>query len=179
MIHFRDRNGAMKNTLFSLLMFVSSTTFAVDLTQIEKDLGGPGVLGWIHGAVQERDIYVFTYRNPENFFDNIQMSLVTDQPDLIAQLSKLDRHDQVRIKGKFLKNPSPQKHIALLSLEIVKKFSSGFQTEPYQYEAKLPDDLLHVTSETFLVHAVGGGGQILVLEYKVCLIELAFHHPCC
>lgn len=164
--------------LTALAMSLSGcVAMAVDVDQIEKDLGDKGVEGWIHGAVKDHDLFVFTYRNPKDFFDSIQMSLVTDQPDIIAQLQTLSRHDRVRIHGRFLKNPSPQKHIALSALEVVKKYDSGLSAAPYEYEAKIPDDLQKSNVETFLVHAVAGDGAILVLEYKDAVVPVYVKKP--
>lgn len=170
----------MKTLLVLLTLSIlgcSSKAKAVDLGQIEKDLGAKGVEGWVHGAIGDRDLYAFTYRNPKNFFDNIIMSLVTDQPDIIAKLQSVGRHHKVLVKGRFLKNPSPQKHIEVASLEIVKKFESGYATAPYPYDAKIPGDLLKAGSETFLVHAIGGDGRILVLEYKDAVVPMYVKNP--
>jgi hypothetical protein len=150
---------------------------AVDLGQIEKDLSAKGVEGWIHGAVSDRDLYVFTYRTPGNFFDYVEMSLVAEKPEIAAKLPTLNRHDRVRIKGSFLKNPSPQKHISVDSLEVLEKYESGEKSEPYEHEAKLPGDLLNTTSGDFLVHAIGGEGRILVVEFKDQIVPVYVKKP--
>jgi hypothetical protein len=36
----------------------------------------------------------------------------------------------------------------------------------YEHEAKVPDELLNLDHATFLIHAVGGDGHIVVAEYK-------------
>ncbi|MCB0411953.1 MAG: hypothetical protein KDD22_05465, partial [Bdellovibrionales bacterium] len=56
--------------LFCLSAVTSFSAQAVDLGQVEKDLKGEGALGWVHGADQDNQIFVFTVRNPENFFDS-------------------------------------------------------------------------------------------------------------
>ncbi len=144
----------------------SQSVHAEQMTQMEGDLKGPGVLGWVHGAVHERNLYVFTYRNPKNFFDYVEMSLITNDPALQTKLQSLDRHDKILVKGSFTQNPSPQKHILATSIDLVEKYKSGFPTDPYQHEAKIPDELLNLKTALFLVHAIGGDGHILVVEYK-------------
>src|SRR4051812_18307579 len=99
----------MKKALSLLLLLAASTpSFAVDLGEIEKALATTGVEGWIHGASPEQGLYVFTYRNPKDFFDSLQMSLVSFNPEMLKKFATFSRHDKVRILGKFLKNPSPQ-----------------------------------------------------------------------
>ena len=70
----------MKNTkllvgIFAFLSVFARGAFAVDPVEIEKLLKSTGVEGWIHGSVENRDLYVFTYRNPGNFFDYLNMSV--------------------------------------------------------------------------------------------------------
>ena len=151
----------------AVLAWLSSfSAMAVDYDQVGRDLASDGAVGWIHGAVNANGLYVFTYRNPQNFFDYAVMSVVTFDPNLLHQLDAVKRHDQVRLKGSFLPNPSPQKHILITSVEMVKPFVNPYNPEPYQHEAKIPDDLLNLNTATFLVHAVAGDGHVLVVEYK-------------
>lgn len=159
-------------TAFILISFAPAASQAVDVGQIEKDLSGEGVVGWIHGAEKSNNMYVFTYRNPNDFFDYLNMSLTTDKPQILEKLATFQRHDKVRVKGSFLLNPSPQKHISITSIDIVKKYESGFTTDSYKYEARIPDDLLKAKSASFLVHAVGGEGKILVLEYRDAIVPV-------
>jgi hypothetical protein len=150
----------------------SFNAYAVDLNQIQKELGTTGVNGWIHAAVPAQGLYVFTYRNPQNFFDYIEMSLVSYDKSIMNQLAGFERNDQVLVKGAFLDNPSPQKHINVSSIQMVKHYVSGYPSDPYQHEARIPDDLLGKTSATFLVHAIGGDGHILVVEYEDAVVPV-------
>ncbi|MEK7355659.1 MAG: hypothetical protein AAB250_04380 [Bdellovibrionota bacterium] len=152
--------------VLTLLMGCATSAHAVDVAQIEKDLGAGGVVGWIHGAVGDRDLFVFTYRNPTDFFDNIQMSLVPENAAVAAELKAFTRHDQVRIKGSFMKNPSPQKHVLLTSVEVVKVFTNPYAPPAYEHEAKIPTDLETLDRANFMVHAIASEGHILVVEYK-------------
>ena len=156
----------------ALNMVLSTSAFAVDMKEVEKELTTTGVEGWIHGDASAQGLFVFTYRNPTDFFDYVIMSLVSSQPDMLHQLASLDRHDKIRVKGVFMDNPSPQKHIAVFSVEMLKKYDSGYETPAYEYEAKIPDELLNQTRATFLVHAICGDCHILVLEYKDAVVPV-------
>jgi hypothetical protein len=165
----------MKSTLlalFSLTLALSACAHAVDVKEIERELTTTGVTGWVHGASASQGIYVFTYRNPKDFFDFLEMSLVARKPEILKQLEVLNRHDQVKIKGAFLDNPSPQKHIDVASVEMVKKFESPYPVPAYEHEAKVPDELVNKTTALFLVHAVHQDGHILVVEYKDTILPI-------
>jgi hypothetical protein len=164
----------MKN-LFSFLclaLFLNSSAFAVDFAKIEKDLTGDGLVGWIHGSVPSQNIFVFTYRSPDNFFDYVQMSLISENPEMIKTLATYARHDKVKIKGSFFDTGSPQRHIAVESIEMVKKFTSGYPSDSYDRLGKIPDDLTNLTTARFLVHAIVEEGQILVVEYKDAVLPI-------
>ncbi|MGZ3741207.1 MAG: hypothetical protein ACXVB9_17640 [Bdellovibrionota bacterium] len=165
--------------LLLVALFLSPrAAHAVDLAKIEQDLKGPGVTGWIHGSVADRNLFVFTYRTPGNFFDFIEMSLTAeDAPEMQAKIATFGRHDKVLVKGNFLKNPSPQKHINVKSIELVEKYQDPYKRDSYRYEAKIPDDLLKGSRATFLVHAVAGDGAILVLEYKDQVVPVFVKKP--
>ena len=148
--------------------------YAVDMKEVEKELTTTGVEGWIHGSVETQGIYVFTYRTPGNFFDFVEMSLVSDNPDMMKQFATFDRHDKVRIKGSFIAdNPSPQKHIMVGSIELLKKYRPALSGRSLSAPN---EDSRRSASEkragTFLVHAVSGGGQVLVVEYKDVILPI-------
>ena len=156
--------------IFSLFLHLSA--FAVDFNLIEKDLKGDGLVGWIHGSVEDQSLFVFTYRNPENFFDYVQMSLISEDPAMMKQLATFARHDKIKVKGEFFQTPSPQRHIIVKTVEMVKKFTSGYPSDAYDHVAKIPDELTAINSANFLVHAVAEEGQILVVEYKDAILPI-------
>ena len=169
--------GEGLGSLFALALvlglFTPAKALAIDVQEFEKKLtSAEGVEGEVHGAAVPLSIYVFNYRNPTNFFDYLEMSLVSFDAEITRKLATLSRHDRVRIKGQFLLNPSPQKHITLSSLEVVKKYQSGYAVDPYHYEAKIPDEILHEDCVTFLVHAVHADGHVLVVEYKDAVMPI-------
>jgi hypothetical protein len=162
----------MKTLLSLLALLTSPPAFAVDPAQVEKLLATSGCEGEVHGASPTQGLYVFNYRNPDDFFDYLEMSLVAEKPEVQAQLATLARHDRIRVKGAFLANRSPQKHIRVDSLEVVRKYVSPVPSDPYGHDAKLPDELLGKSSATFLVHALHADGQILVVEYKDTVVPI-------
>jgi hypothetical protein len=164
---------AVGGFLLSACATSAHRAYAVDMKEVEKELTTTGVEGWIHGSVETQGIYVFTYRTPGNFFDYVEMSLVSDNPNMMKQFATFDRHDKVRVKGSFIAdNPSPQKHIMVGSIELITKYNQPYPVDPYQHQAKIPDDLIGKSSGTFLVHAVSGHGQVLVVEFKDVILPI-------
>ena len=91
--------------------------------ELEKKLGDSGVEGEVHAIHAETETYVFTLRNPNNFFEFVHFSLVPWTPRVGRQLAALNRHDRVRIFGEVMKkNRSPQIHIELTKIEVVQKY---------------------------------------------------------
>jgi len=149
---------------------------------IDKKLGGEGVEGEIHAIHAETETYVFTLRNPNNFFQYVHFSLVPWTARVGRQLAALNRHDRVRIFGEVMKkNRSPQIHIELTKVEVVQKYQSEVPFPPYEREVTLPKDLPRNAAGNgdalFLVHAVHADGQILVVEYKDAVIPVFVREP--
>ncbi len=65
---------------------------------------GRPIEGDIHGAFAELDQYVFTYRERDNFFDFVEVSLIAATPEVAATLAGLRRHDRIRIQGAVADN---------------------------------------------------------------------------
>ncbi len=138
---------------------------------------GNAVEGEIHGAFPDLQLYVFTYRNPENFFEFVEASLVAPTEELAAELAALHRHDRVRIRGELMDNPSRQLHVELSALEVVSKYEASPAIPEYDYQASIPDDLREKESEIFLVHAVNAGGSVLVVEHGDVVLPVYVNRP--
>lgn len=159
-----------------LNLLLAVNVFAQQLTydDIEKSLtSAEGLVAEVHGADQNSGLYVLAVRNPENFFDFINLPIVADYGsqnyvDVKEKMGTLDRHDFVRVRGKIHQGmDTPQKHALINSLEVVRKFDGGFAGYPdYEHEVKLPGDLLTKNTAIVKVHAVAHGGKMLVVEYK-------------
>ena len=157
---------ALLASLTGALLLAPPVAQAVDMLRFENELRGPGAVGRIHGAVADRELYVFTYRGPDGFFDHVEASLVPDNDAVAAQLKAANRHDLVRIHGHFADNPSPQAHAIIDSIERLEAYINPYSPEKHSYEAAIPEDLVNRTSGDFLVHAIAGDGHVLVVEYR-------------
>lgn len=162
----------MKKLILSLILLFPFSSFSIDLEALEQKLMTEGVQGWVHGSEPSTQMFVFTFRNPDNFFDNIQMSLIPKSETEHNVLKGLKRHDKVLIKGVFLKNPSPQKHVLVSEIQVITQYNNGHATEDYDYEASVPQDLLGLSEAEFMVHAIAAEGRILVVEYKDVVIPV-------
>jgi hypothetical protein len=146
--------------------------------KLERELGaGRAVEGEVHGAYPDLNLYVFTYRNPKDFSDFVEVSLVSREPDIVAKLATLRRHDRIRIAGSRLDNRSKQVHVELRSLEVVKKYEASPEVPAYRYEASIPDALRGKDNELFLVHAVNADGAVLVVEHEDVVLPVYVTRP--
>ena len=153
----------------------------VSLDQIAKDLKGPGVVGEVHAVVAEQSLFVFTVRNPNDFFDFRHFSLVPKLPSVARSLSELQRHDRIRLHGELMENRSPQPHIEVSALEMVRAYDPGMPIPPYEREVTIPEDLPRDDQgrgeALFLVHAIHAGGKILVVEFKDAVLPVYVVDP--
>src|SRR5690606_16495449 len=137
----------------SLLIGFSSQAVSKQLTyeDIENSLKSPdGLVAEIHGADHNTGLYILAVRNPENFFDTIQLPVIADYTsegyvEVKEKLKTLNRHDFVRVHGKIHSQlHTAQKHAMIQSLELVKKFDGGYSDYPdYKHEVTLPADLIN------------------------------------
>lgn len=146
--------------------------------ELERELrAGNAVEGEIHGAYPDLDLYVFTYRSPESFFEFVEVSLIAPSAELAATLAELKRHDRVRIQGALMDNRSQQMHVELSAVEVVRRYEPTPAMPAYDYDAAIPDDLAGKDSELFLVHAVHAGGSVLVVEYGDVVLPVFVRRP--
>jgi hypothetical protein len=146
--------------------------------QLRREIAaGRSIEGEIHGAYANLDLYVLTYRNPENFFEFVEVSLIATTPELATQLASLRRHDRVKITGTIADNRSNQTHVELGSLEVVRKYEASPAIPRYDYQASIPDDLRGKDNELFLVHAVNAGGTVLVVEREDVVLPVYVQRP--
>src|SRR5262245_51577320 len=123
----------------SVLLLSACTSLPAKL---DRELSaGRAVEGEVHGAFPDLNLYVFTYRAPDNFFEYVEVSLVGPTDALRAQLAQLRRHDRVRIEGAIMDNRSNQKHVELRSLEVVRKYEASQPIPAYGFAGSITDDL--------------------------------------
>lgn len=144
-----------------------------DLAGLGAALKEGRLSGWIHGAVHDRGLYVFTYRKPQDFFSFAQFPVTPATPAAATQLQQLKRHDAVVIKGAFIDNTAPIRHIRLEQVTVVTPFQRDeTPAAPHVPDTTFPDDLAGQTEAVAKVHAVDSDGRILVIEYGDAVVPV-------
>lgn len=128
--------------------------------------------GEVHAAVPAASLYVFTVRDPHDFFTSTQYVLYAVDPDVAQHLEKLRRHDRVALAGHQQPNPTGQAHIRVARLERLKRWDPGEAYPTYEHQTRLPHDLPEAGVLIGKVHAVAGEGRIVVLEYRDAVLPL-------
>ena len=144
----------------------------LELNKLSQELENTGLIGSIHGAAARSQMYVMSVREPNNFFSHREFSLLANDPASLDTLKQVNRHDRVCIQGNIISNPSPQKHIAVNSIQIVEPWAQPEGFAPYERQAKIPEQLQQQNSLIGKVHAIGAEGKILVVEYQDGVIPL-------
>lgn len=169
--------------LFFVWVCVASGASAaeVDLQKLEAALKSTGVSGRVHGAVFERGLSVWTYREPGDFFSHYEFPLITEDANVAELLKKVKRHDKVWIKGAFAKNQAPQKHIVVSELKIEESWKNPVpgadQLPPYEPKVKIPEDLQQKSELVARVHAIAAGGKVLVIDYRGAILPVFIKNP--
>ncbi len=149
----------------------------LNLKRLSQELESTGLLGRIHGAFAPSRLFVLSVREPEDFFSHREFSLLASDDSTASILSQVKRHDLVCLKGHFIANPSPQKHILVESVSVLESEPTKAEFPPYQREAEIPGELFNQSYLIGKVHAVGEGGKILVIEYKDAVIPIFVESP--
>lgn len=166
----------MMKVLFAFfLSSFFSLAGAVELSVVEAALKGDGAVGWIHGADHENRLYVFTYRNPDNFFDNVNLPLIPKNSQAYKVLKDLKRHDLIRVKGSFQKGERVQTHIWADDITVEKVWN--VELPNYSHEVVLPEGLPDQGKIIVKVHAVFAEGHILVVDYNNTILPLVVDAP--
>lgn len=144
----------------------------IDLPAFEAALTSKGVEGWIHGRLGS--LAVFVYREKGEFFRYALFPLVSHVPSIKAELETLHRHDRIQIKGQFIDNGAPQRHIYVTELVVAERWDGGGgePVPPYEYEAKIPEDLLTRSDFIGKVHFAAQDGSLVVCEYKDAIVPV-------
>lgn len=144
----------------------------LELGQLSQELTNTGLIGRIHGAAGKTQMYVISVREPNNFFSHREFSLLAKDQAIIDTLNQVNRHDRICIQGNLITNPSPQEHITVNSLKILEPWTQPEGFTPYERQVDLPRELQNQTSFIGKVHAIGEGGEILVVEYQDGVIPI-------
>lgn len=144
----------------------------LSMARLSQELTNTGLIGRIHGAAEESQMYVMAVREPTDFFSHREFSLIAKDRETKETLNQLNRHDIVCIQGEFIANPSPQKHIALNSIQVIEPWAQPEGFAPYERQTNIPAELKKQTSIVATVHAIGEAGKILVIEYQDMVIPI-------
>ena len=130
-------------------------------------LQGEGLVGWVHGSSKRMEYYVFTYRSedpqdPMAFFKAEEFSLVAYDPKVRDVLTKLRRHDKIRLKGSLIQNRSPLRHIYVDKMAVIEPAKPA---EPYIPKTTLNLQNGQVEYLFVKVHTTILDGKALVVEY--------------
>jgi hypothetical protein len=164
--------GKLFTFFFSVFFCQWVNAQSIDMGAVEADLTGPGLQGWIHGAAADLNQFVFTYRDPADFFNHAEFSLIPADAAVLNALKTMKRHDEVLVFGKFNPGSSSQIHILVSKVQVVDAYDPGMPFPAHTREAQLPQDLEKATSLLATVHAIGAGGEILVVEYKDAVVPI-------
>ena len=144
----------------------------LEMAELAQELNSTGLIGRIHGAAAESHLFVMSVREPHNFFNHREFSLIPKDPASIKMLKQANRHDLVCVQGDFISNPSPQHHIALESVQILDPWLQSSALKPYERQSNLPAEIKEQTSLVGKVHAIGENGKVLVVGYKDLVIPI-------
>jgi hypothetical protein len=148
-----------------------------DIPALAQELASGTLSGWIHGAVHPRGLYVFTWRRAGNFFSSLDFPVAPVGEEVAAKLAQVKRHDQVRIKGSFILNAAPIRHIRLQDMEIIKPWASDQELPRRTASTRIPEDILGKKELIGKVHAVAQDGRILVIEHGDAVVPVFVSAP--
>lgn len=135
-----------------------------DLEALAQALRGPGLVGWMHGSIPERRLWLFTYRRPGDFFDAIDVAVEPASEAVARVLATLHRHDQVRLRGTAASRAS-QVHVVAESVELVEPFEAAADLPEYDYTFDPESALASQGRVIAKVHAVGDRDRpVLVVD---------------
>lgn len=147
---------------------------AEELSGIQKQLA-TGIEGWVHGAVLDQQMFVFTWRSADNFFLHAEFPVTTKDPAIRQKLQTIKRHDRIQLTGEFIQNHAPISHINVTDLQVLKAFEG--HDEITQYDPSIWPGLLGKKSTMALVHAVVNDGSVMVVEVEDRVIPVFNRKP--
>jgi hypothetical protein len=156
----------------SLCIYHPEAYQGLELTQLSQELENTGLIGEIHGAVGDSQLFVMSVREADNFFSHREFSLLAKDTTILNTLKQVKRHDRVCIQGKIMTNPSPQSHILVNSIQVIKSWLPSDNLPPYARKARIPAQLRQKNNFIGKVHAIGANGKILVVEDRDGVIPI-------
>lgn len=159
--------GWSRGVSISLFVFLVSCASAQSVDEL---LQGEGVVAEVHGAPHDLGHYVATVRDKEDFFKFEYYSLLGESPEVKEVLSKIKRHDKIRVWGEA-ESFGPQKHLKLS--RIVIETPSEELPQKYERQAQFPESFPDAqTPFRALVHAIVQDKRLLVVEFKDAVLPV-------
>lgn len=144
----------------------------LSIESLAQELTDSGLIGRMHGAAGESQMFVMAVREPTNFFSHREFSLIPQDESTQETLGGLNRHDLVCVRGDLLANPSPQQHITLDSVRVLEPWTQPEGFAPYERSTALPGELETQTNLIGKVHAIGAEGKVLVVGYQNAVLPI-------
>jgi hypothetical protein len=153
-----------------------------DIPALARLLAQGQLSGRVHAAVHDRGLYVFTYyRNPKNVFVSANFPLKPGNDEVAQRLTTVGRHDAITIKGGFIENLAPIRHIRLDDFQVTKAYAADEVAPKRGLTTRIPEDLPNpgqARRELIgKVHAVADDGRILVIEYGDAVVPVFVPQP--
>jgi hypothetical protein len=144
----------------------------IDFPAFESALKADGVDGWVHGRLG--NLAVFVFREKGDFFRYALFPMVSHIPAVRSELLTLKRHDKIHVKGEIIENGAPQKHIYVTELAVLERWDGGGgeAVPPYEYEAKVPEELMGRSDFIGKVHFAAQDGSMIVTEFKDVIVPV-------
>ena len=138
-------------------------------SDVVKQIETQGLVGLIHGADPETGLYLLSYHLPGDFFARYTISLYARSRDtqIKETLSSLHRGDKVEIVGLVGGQETPQPHVRLIKITLLKAYVPVVVTPKEEFKKTLitKAELQAIGKVKAIVHAVGGEGKVVVIEY--------------
>ncbi len=124
----------------------------LDPESLAKTLASPqGLAGALHGRVpgssgalgpSQGGAAVLTVRDPENFFESRQVSLVAANPDVQETLQLFQRNDAICVRGELAPFGGDQVHILVSEAFVLQAMPDRYpELPPYRYTGPEPEQL--------------------------------------
>jgi hypothetical protein len=133
---------------------------------IVKTLAGPeGLAGTVHGIPPDRNgsTAILTVRDPNDFFQAKQLSLIPQNPETAEFFGLVNRNDTVCIKGRAAPFGADQIHLFVTEAAVLEVMPDRYpELPPYVYTGPTPNVLPQSGQIQARIHGVEEG--LLVIE---------------
>ena len=154
--------------LITMLIGLPVSLYALhDDATVREKLNGTGLVGHIHGSFPQRKLFVLTVRDEEDFSNFRFFTLIFTDASAAANLK---RHDQVKVFGTLLPNPSEQRHILVHKVTVIQAERHAYND--YQHKTQLPGYLPYEGELQVTVHAVSTEKGVLVVDYGDAIVPV-------